>query len=119
MGVAFTLISSVVSLAMGAGMPVEGIQSFYIVSFGAAIAKLTAAILMLQRKLIGLYIYSVAAVIAVAIQIYSVSLTAGYMKSTMGDMGDTILMVSTAITVLIALTFLILYWLPVNRKLLS
>ncbi|TRW21437.1 zinc ribbon domain-containing protein [Flavobacterium zepuense] len=118
-GVAFTLISSAVSLTMDAGAPIEGMQSFYIVAFVAALAKLIAAILMLQRKLMGLYVYSVAAVIAIAIQIYSVSLTADYMNAKMGDMGDTILIATTAITVLIALTFLILYWLPVNRKLLS
>jgi len=118
-GVAFTLISSVVSLTMDAAPPIEGMQFLTIVSFVVAIAKLIAAILMLQRKLIGLYIYSVAAVVAIAIQIYSVSLTAGYMTGKLGEMGNPILMVSTAITVVIALTFIILYWLPVNRKLLS
>ena len=118
-GVAFTLISSVVSLTMDAAFPIEGMQFLTIASFATAIAKLTAAILMLQRKLIGLYIYSVAAVIAIAIQIYSVSITSGYMNSTLGDAGDTILIATTAFTVVIAIAFVLLYWLPVNRRLLS
>jgi len=119
LGVSFTLISSAVSLITDTGEAMDEMRSLTVASLVVGIAKLTAAILMLQRKLVGLYIYTVAAVIAVAIQIYAVSLTAGYVTSTMGDMGDTILIVSAAITVVIALTFIILYWLPVNRRLLS
>ena len=120
-GASFTMISSVVSLTMGASLPIEGFRSLTFVSFGVAICKLIAGILMLQRKLNGLYLYTAAAIGNIAIQIYSVSITSDYINGMMGGFGDgnTILIISAAITVLIALTFLILYWLPVNRKLLS
>ncbi|KGO92311.1 zinc ribbon domain-containing protein [Flavobacterium subsaxonicum] len=118
-GVVFTMISTAVSLSMGAALPIKGFESLTYVNFGVATCKLIAAILMLRKKLSGLYLYTAAAVGNIAVQIYSATLTADYMNSILGGNGSTIAIAGTAVTVVIALAFLILYWLPVNRKLLS
>ena len=118
-GVAFSLIGTIFSLAKGAAFPVEGMKFLTIISFGLAIGKLIAAILMLRKKLIGLYVYSLAAVIGIVVQLYSLSITADYMDGMMGGNGSTIVIASAAVVVIISLTFLILYWLPINKKLLS
>ena len=76
--------------------------------------KLTAAILMLRKKLIGLYIYTGAAVVEIGLSVYTnltTTLTAGPT--------EILAYIGMAIGLLFSVTFIILYWLPVNRRLLS
>lgn len=119
-GFLFTVISTVVSFSKGAAAyPFEGMELLTYIGVGISIVKLIAAVLMLQKKLMGLYIYSIAALVGIAVTIYSLSLTANYLEATMGGAGRTIMIASGAVMVVISLVFLILFWLPVNKKLLS
>lgn len=116
-GAVFGLISAMASIAGGVGLPIEGLKVVTYISTGVAIGKLTGAIFMLQKKLNGLYIYTAAAILGLIMQVYSVVLTSGYMESLPG-MSNTIVIISTAFAVVFFLAFLIMYWLPVNRRLL-
>jgi uncharacterized membrane protein YhaH (DUF805 family) len=113
-----SILSSIVSLLSGAAFPIEGMEIVTSIAFVVAIAKLVAAIFMLKKRLLGLYIYSAAAAIGIIVQMYSVSLTRQYTESIMQG-GGTIVIISTVFAVLIVITFLILYWLPENRRHLS
>lgn len=117
-GCVISILSSTFSLISGSAFPIEGIGILTGISFLVAIAKLTGAILMLKKKLLGLYIYSAAAVVGMIVQCYAVSLTRDYAES-MAQGSGIVVVVSTALGVLIVITFLILYWMPTNRRLLS
>lgn len=117
-GAVFGLISSIASIAGNVGLPIEGLKVVTYISIGVAIGKLTGAVFMLQKKLNGLYIYTAAATLGLIMQVYSVVLTSGYMESLPG-VNNTIVISSTVFAVVFFLAFLIMYWLPVNRRLLS
>jgi hypothetical protein len=118
-GVFFGLVSIVATFTTSLALPFEGFKTLAIINLVISIGKLAAAILMLTKKLIGLYIYTISAALSIAAQIYSVSITSKYMDGVVGDSGSTLAILSTAMGVIIVLIFVILYWLPVNRKLLS
>lgn len=123
-GASFGIISGLVSMIKDTALPIEGMKLISYLSLVIVIVKLVSAIAMLKKKLKGLYIYSVAAVLTIVIQIVSVVLTAEYMDKMMknaapGIDSGALIILSTAIAVLFYVAFLIMYWLPVNRRLLS
>ena len=76
------------------------------------LGKLTGAIMMLKKKLAGLHIYTGASLIGI---ISNIVLT---MKLTQFMHGVFSALISFAV-ILFPVVFLILYWLPVNRRVLS
>lgn len=123
-GASFSLITGTVSSITGSGLKIEGMEFVGYTSLAIAIVKLGSAIMMLKKKRIGLYVYTAVAIIGIFLQIYSVFLTSDYMEVIMQDAGTVInggaiVMITTAIVVFFYVSFLIMYWLPVNRRLLS
>jgi hypothetical protein len=116
-GVAFGLIGSAMSLMGEPQVEVEGMQFLTYSGIAIALGKLAGAILMLQKKLNGLYIYTTSAILGLIMQIYSMSIMAELFENMPG--GNIIMIASTVISLLIVITFIVLYWLPVNRRLLS
>jgi multisubunit Na+/H+ antiporter MnhB subunit len=96
---------------------IEGMGALNYVNFGITAGKLMGAVLMLKKKLNGLYTYTVAAILGFITMMYSLSLTWKYLESI--DGGGTIMIFTTVFAVMIAIGFIVMYWLPVNRKLLS
>jgi hypothetical protein len=96
------------SSSLGYNYPVS------LVFIGGAIAlgKLTGAIIMLSKKLTGLYIYTAAAVCSIFTAVYS-------LLTVTPEMGGVFATIGGIFTIVFLITFLILYWLPVNRRLLS
>lgn len=97
---------------------IPGFEVVIYLSIVVAIGKLTGAIFMLLKKMKGLYIYTVAAIFAIANQIYSAYISSDYIESSLGN-NSTINMISVGFVIVFFLAFLIMYWLPVNRRLLS
>jgi len=123
-GAAFSLISGVFSSLNNGELPVEGVELIGYVSLALSVVKLGSAIAMLKKKLAGLYLYSIAAVLAIGTQIYTAMLTSDYMNTVLENSGapiggSGIMIVGTAVIVLFYLAFLIMYWLPVNKRHLS
>jgi len=117
-GALLSLASTVFTAAAGKALPVAGLEVVTYVGVAVAIGKLTGAVFMLLKKLTGLYIYTVAAILAIVLQVYSVYLTSEYMESLAGGSGAFVI-IGTAFALLFYLAFLVMYWLPVNRRLLS
>lgn len=119
----FSLISGAVSLIKDSRLPIDGMKVIGYSGLAVAIAKLTAGILMLRKKLKGLYLYTLAQIALIAIQIYTAVLMSGYMNALMPDngmiSGSSIMMISAVIVTFVYIIFLIMYWLPNNRRLLS
>lgn len=119
----FSIISGTVSLIKDSRLPIDGMKVIAYSSLAIAIAKLTAGILMLRKKLKGLYLYTLAQIALIAIQIYTAVLMSGYMNALMPDngmiSGSSIMMISAVIVTFVYIIFLIMYWLPTNRRLLS
>lgn len=112
-GAAISLISVPISLASTPSMGIEMPKGILYLGLAIAIGKLTGAIFMLQKKLTGLYIYTVAAVLSIISSIYStVTVTAKVV-------GTGIAIAGGVIGIVFIIAFLIMYWLPVNRRLLS
>jgi hypothetical protein len=123
-GGGFSILSAAFTLIMGSpsALPIENLEVITLTSCAISIGKLVGAIFMLKKKLNGLYIYTVAAILAMAMQIYSVFLTSGYMEKMSGEVGGAggiIVIISAALSMVILVGFLVMYWLPVNKKLLS
>ena len=75
-------------------------------------SKILGAVYMLQKKLKGLYIYTVAAVISVLLSIYTT-------VSILQNFDFAYMLISAGIGLFFGLLFVVMYWLPINRKLLS
>lgn len=90
-----------------------------LVYLGAVLAagKITGAILMFLKKRIGLYIYTPVAILAIASGLYSVATMSPDIPNVPG--GKTFAIVGGIVSSLFLVTFLIMYWLPVNRRHLS
>lgn len=99
-------------------MFIAGFEVVIYLSIVVAIGKLTGAIFMLLKKLKGLYIYTFAAILAIINQIYSAYISSGYIESLSGN-NSAMDMISIGVVIVFFLAFLIMYWLPVNRRLLS
>ncbi len=83
----------------------------------AASGKMTGAILMLQKRLTGLYIYTVAAIVNISL---TVAMAFGFnMIPKDQAVPKELLLISVIIGVAISGTFLIMYWLKMNRRLLG
>jgi hypothetical protein len=110
-GSTFGLISIPVSLSLGHEYEVEALSGSIIgLTMGVALVKLAAAIMMLKKKLLGLHIYTGAAIMGLAYDVYML------IAFKLGDMTG---LLSGVLDIGVILIFLIMYWLPVNRRLLS
>lgn len=123
-GASFGIITGLTTIITDSALPIEGMKLISYISLMVVTAKLVSAIAMLKKKLKGLYIYTIAAVLTIVLQIVSVMLTYDYtdkmMQSAAAGMDTSILIiVSVGFAVLFYIAFLIMYWLPVNRRLLS
>jgi len=83
----------------------------FIIGITIALAKLTGAIFMLRRKRIGLYIYTGAGVASIIASIH----TAITLPSTVSIYG----ILGSVFGLFFVLLFLVMFWLPVNRRALS
>lgn len=123
-GAVFGIVSEISSFAQNQQLPIEGIMLVGYLSLTLSVVKLGSAIAMLKKKLAGLYFYTIAAILGITVQIYSAVITADYMDAMIQNTGSPIggnalMTVGTSIVVVFYLAFLIMYWLPVNRRLLS
>ena len=113
---------SLMSLAFTFGMPTKMDHTVsyivQIVSVLITIGKLTGAILMLQKRLTGLYMYTAAASVSIAL---TVAMAFGFNAVEVQDnlISEAIVTLVFVISIIIAAAFLIMYWLKMNRKLLS
>lgn len=116
-GAAFTVITSLSNLITSPRLP-QSIDLGYplvpviIVNGTLAAGKIFGAVFMLQKKLKGLYIYTAAAVISVLLSIYTA-------VSIFKNFDIIFTLISVGAGLFFGLLFVALYWLPVNRKLLS
>lgn len=116
-GAAFTVITSFSNLITSPRLP-QSIDLGYplvpvmIVNGTLAAGKIFGAVFMLQKKLKGLYIYTAAAVISVLLSIYTA-------VSIFKNFDIIFTLISVGAGLFFGLLFAALYWLPVNRKLLS
>ncbi|WP_417366732.1 hypothetical protein [Flavobacterium beibuense] len=116
-GAGFTLITSFISLITSPyltsdidfGYPVTPVIISNVLIAGG---KILGAVFMLQKKLKGLYIYTVAAVISELLSIYTA-------VSILQNFDFAYMLISAGIGLFLGLLILVLYWLPINRKLLS
>lgn len=117
-GAVFSLFSMVITLTTKMELPIENLKLLTYIGTGVTVGKLTGAIFMLMKKLTGLYIYTAAAIIALGMQVYSVFVTPAYTEAIVA--GSSIFMyIASAVSFVFLIAFLIMYWLPVNRRLLS
>ena len=80
----------------------------------ANIGTLTGAVMMLQRKLLGLHIYTVSQVVYIGSVIYTT-----FIYSDEFDGAGELAFVISLLFLLPSILFLVLYWLDVNRRVLS
>jgi hypothetical protein len=84
------------------------------ISLLTVLGKLVGAIFMLQKKLIGLYIYTVAGIVTIFVGIWSAfSISGG--TGFNSDLG----IAMSVISLVFPIGFLVMYWLEVNRRLLK
>jgi len=122
-GACSTLISVPFSLTTTTSISIKIPIYINIINVILAIGKLTGAIFMLRKKLTGLYIYTVAAISSLFVTIYSM-LTMGevmniQVQSVNSEMQLPIVMISIIFSLILIISFLVMYWLPVSRKVLS
>lgn len=92
-----------------------GVESLKIAAFigiFVEIGKLTGAILMLKHKLMGLYTYSAASVVGMVATLWSTFTVSS-------TLGGTFAAIMSFSSLLFPVAFLVMYWLPVNKKVLS
>lgn len=82
-----------------------------------AIGKMTGAILMFQKRLNGLYIYTVAAIINIGLSAWMTFSMASIV--TTEGLPEGVLILSFIFALAISAAFLIMYWLKINRGQLS
>ena len=116
-----TILGAVISLVSlpfnGAATAMLNIEyPTYLLVLGAVVAvgKLGGAIFMLMKKIKGLYIYTAAAILSIIVSIYT-NLIITYPVA--GSAAITY--IGMAFGILISIVFIVLYWLPVNRRVLS
>ncbi|MCW4470708.1 hypothetical protein OGH69_17180 [Flavobacterium sp. MFBS3-15] len=114
-GASISLLSA--ALTMGEIAIDNVFRILQILAVLVAIGKMTGAILMLQKRLTGLYIYTVAAVTNIGLSAW----TAFGMASiaTTESLPEGLLVLSFIFALAISVAFLVMYWLKVNRGQLS
>lgn len=117
-GAAFSLLSMIMTLTLKMTLPVENLKLLTYLGTGIAVGKLTGAIFILKKKLAGLYIYTAAALLALGMQVYSVFVTPAYTEEVVAGSGIFVY-ITAAVSFVFLVAFLIMYWLPLNRRLLS
>lgn len=110
-GAAISLISVPFSMTTTLSVDIPGMDILLYAGIFVAVAKLAGAIFMLRKKISGLYMYTVGNLAGIGTTLYS---TFTVTKEVAGDLGVTIGLIS----LLIPIAFLVMYWLPVNRRLL-
>ena len=114
LGSLISLVSLPFTSSASAQLGIEFPAAIMIGSAILAVLSLAGAIfLMLLKKLIGLYIYTASGVGSIIMSVYSAS------TMTVPNMPEGVSYLSTAFGILFSVLFIVLYWLPVNRRLLS
>ena len=113
-GAAIQMVSLPVNHTSSQVFGIEPSMFVLIAGLIAAAGKITGAIFMLMKKLTGLYIYTVAAVLRIVVALYGAST----FSSDLPGMGPFVI-IGAVISVIFLIGFLVMYWLPVNRRVLS
>lgn len=113
-GASFSLIVLPFTMMLSEQSGIEVSVFTIILGFVIALAKLTGAIFMLKKKYLGLHIYTAAAVGSILSSIYSSIM----MPETMG-VNSNVTIMTTLLGALIVVAFIVMYWLPENRRHLS
>ena len=113
-GASIQLISLPFNQASAAAFGIEPSMFVLVAGLIAAAGKITGAIFMLMKKLTGLYIYTAAAVLRIVVALYG----AATFSSDLPGMGPFVV-VAAVVSVIFLIGFLVMYWLPVNRRVLS
>ena len=114
-GCAISLLSLPFSFAASAQFEELGYEyPVMLALLGGAVAliKLIGVIFMLMKKLTGLYIYTAGAVVSIFSSLYSAIVVDN-------PMGTGFAILGAVFGLFFVVLFLILYWLPVNRRVLS
>ena len=107
-GSSFGLISIPVSLSLTEDYPAEKLPEAIIgLTMVLSLIKIAAAVMMLKKKLLGLHIYTGAAVVALGQALYMI--IAANETNITG-------LLSGVLDIGVIIVFLIMYWLPVNRR---
>lgn len=113
-GACFSLISIPISMLKVSQLYDNSLYLVQGISLLTVLGKLVGAIFMLQKKLIGLYIYTVAGVATIGVGLWSAVNIAGGV-----GMGSDFGLALTIFSLIFPIGFLVMYWLPVNRRVLS
>ncbi|MGQ2985168.1 hypothetical protein [Flavobacterium sp.] len=115
-GASLALLSGAMTWGNISGMTAAH-RTFQMLGILAAIGKLTGAILMLQKRLTGLYIYTAA---SVGNMLLTLAMAFGFDVIPKDDkVPQLFITISVVMGIAISLAFLIMYWLNVNRRSLS
>lgn len=112
-GSLISLISLPFSMNASEQLGIEFSTSVMIGSAFLAVLSLAGAILMLLKKIIGLYIYTASAVGSIVMSVYSA------FTVIVPNMPTGVNYISMAFGIFFTVLFVVLYWLPINRRLLS
>ncbi|AWH85555.1 hypothetical protein HYN59_10730 [Flavobacterium album] len=113
-GACFSLISIPMSMLRPSFYEEKSVLMMLGTSLVIAITKLAGAIFMLQKKLSGLYLYTVGAAMSIVVGIWSAFTISGTLGVT-----TTFQMAMSLVALIFPVAFLIMYWLPVNKRVLS
>ncbi len=115
-GASMTLFSAALTMGILADQGIEYLI-FQIVGLLAVTGKMTGAILMLQKRLTGLYVYTGGAVVNILL---TVVMAFGFSAIPADPaIPEGVMLLSIIIGIAIAVAFLVMYWLNINRKMLS
>lgn len=96
----------------------ENVAIVYAVSILVNAGKLTGAVLMLLKKRLGLYIYTIIALLGILYSVFAKYLIVGQIVPDAPQI-PSLQIISTIFSIVFQLVFVVLYWLKVNRKLLA
>lgn len=110
------IVSFFMSLRLFNSIAASGVMTIVTISLVITLGKALGAVFMLLKKLAGLYIYTAFAVAGVAVAIWSNLFNGGI---GMGAGFAALTWISVLISFLFQAAFVVMYWLPVNKKHLS
>lgn len=113
LGCIITLISILFTNKAAAQLGIDYPSYFFAVSGLLTAGKLAGAVMMLLKKLKGLYIYTASSVVSMVFSVYS-SFTIEY-----PEVSRTFSYIGLGLGIMFTILFIVLYWLPVNRKVMS
>ncbi|WP_294822100.1 hypothetical protein [uncultured Flavobacterium sp.] len=115
-GASIGLLSAAFTWGAVSGAP-DVIRAVQLLGILAAIGKMTGAILMLQKRITGLYIYTAAAIANLLLT----AATVFYLDMLPKDpaVPQAIMTFSVILGLSFSASFVVMYWLPINRRHLS